>query len=383
MVTQDNSIWSEKYRPQDLGSFVGNSHIKSRIADYVKNNDPPHLLFYGQPGIGKTTLARMIVNSIDCDKLEINAAKDNSIEVIRNRVVTFASVCGFSRLKVIMLDEFGYLSESAQSALRSTIEQFSADTRFILTSNSIGRIDEAIRSRTQSFKLFPPSVRDVEERAIQILTAEGIAFDKADLSQLVNSAYPDIRQTINLLQQHSMNGKLSIQKPTFNKNELETKLREILKNGWTRKTVRNIQKLFADYKISDTSAVFSILCDTIDYLAPKDLSSFLFTSGKLPYELVGLIHLFESRAESDRKLEVSISEIKSVGNRLSTQKSLDLVDDLTQIGYIKRKDKQTSKTNIYTLCCPYEFKQILNRMDVDFVREIRRRRRSKLKKKDE
>jgi hypothetical protein len=97
-----------------------------------------------------------------------------------------------------------------------------------------------------------------------------------------------------------------------------------------------------------------------------------------------MICFFESRVDPDRKLEVSISKIKSVGNGLSTQKSLDLVDDLTQIGYIKRKDKQTGKTNVYTLCSSHEFKQILKKMDVDCVREIRRRRtKKKTRKKQE
>ena len=97
----DNSLWVEKYRPSKLDEYVGNEHLKTKVADYLKSGDVPHLLFFGKAGTGKTTLAKLIVNSIDCDYIVINASDENNVDTVRNKVKGFASTVGFKNSKIV------------------------------------------------------------------------------------------------------------------------------------------------------------------------------------------------------------------------------------------------------------------------------------------
>ena len=128
----NHTLWTEKYRPTKLDDYVGNEHLKTKVAGYLENNDIPHLLLFGRAGTGKTTLAKLIVKSIDCDYMIINASDENNVEMVRTKVKNFASSMGFKKFKVIILDEFDYMSKEAQAILRNLMETFSAHCRFIL-----------------------------------------------------------------------------------------------------------------------------------------------------------------------------------------------------------------------------------------------------------
>ena len=101
----ENTLWVERYRPRSLDDYVGNDFLKEKIKQYITNSDIPHLLFWGKQGTGKTSIAKIIVNSINCDYMMINASDENQVEVIRNKIKGFASTVGFKPLKVIILDE--------------------------------------------------------------------------------------------------------------------------------------------------------------------------------------------------------------------------------------------------------------------------------------
>ena len=128
-----HSLWVEKYRPTTMDTYIGNEHLKSKVSVYLESGDLPHLLLYGRAGTGKTTLAKLLVNNIDCDYLYINASDENSVEVVRDKVKNFASTLGFQEMKVIILDECDYITPNAQAALRNLMETFSKHCRFILT----------------------------------------------------------------------------------------------------------------------------------------------------------------------------------------------------------------------------------------------------------
>ena len=121
----EHSLWVEKYRPTDLSTYIGNDHLKDKVKVYLESGDVPHLLLYGRAGTGKTTLAKIVVNNIDCDYMYINASDENNIDTVRNKMKTFASSVGFKDLKVIILDECDYLTPNAQAALRNLMETFS------------------------------------------------------------------------------------------------------------------------------------------------------------------------------------------------------------------------------------------------------------------
>ena len=142
-----NTLFVEKYRPQSIDEFVGNDFLKQKVSLYIDEQDVPHLLFYGQAGTGKTTLAKIISGNVDADVMYINASDENNIETVRTKIKSFASTVGFKRWKIIILDEADYMTPNGQAALRNLMETFSKTTRFILTCNYVEKIIEPIQSR--------------------------------------------------------------------------------------------------------------------------------------------------------------------------------------------------------------------------------------------
>ncbi len=192
-----HSLWVEKYRPTDLSTYVGNEHLKEKVKVYLESEDVPHLLLYGKAGTGKTTLAKIVVNNIDCDYMYINASDENKVDDVRNKIKTFASSVGFKSLKVIILDECDYLTPNAQAALRNLMETFSKHCRFILTCNYVERIIDPIQSRCQSYKVVPPKRVDVARHLVHILKQESVEYELDDIRLVTDASYPDIRRVIN------------------------------------------------------------------------------------------------------------------------------------------------------------------------------------------
>ena len=257
----ENSLWVEKYRPKDLSTYVGNEHLKSKVKIYLENGDIPHLLLYGKAGTGKTTLAKLIVNNIDCDYLYINASDENSVDAVRFKIRSFASTIGFKDNKVIILDESDYLTPNAQAALRNVMETFSKHCRFILTCNYVERIIDPIQSRCQSYKVVPPSKKEVAQQMVSILNQEGCTFELDDVALIVNAGYPDIRRVINSAQRQVVEGKLAIDTSSVIQNNYKLQLSEMLSNG---SKLNDIRQLIADNSVSDYSELFRLLYDEVD-----------------------------------------------------------------------------------------------------------------------
>ena len=256
-----HSLWVEKYRPKDLSTYVGNEHLKEKVKVYLESEDVPHLLLFGKAGTGKTTLAKIVVNNIDCDYMYINASDENKVDDVRNKIKTFASSVGFKSLKVIILDECDYLTPNAQAALRNLMETFSKHCRFILTCNYVERIIDPIQSRCQSYKVVPPSKKEVAQQMVNILTQENCTFELDDIALIVNAGYPDIRRVINSAQRQIIDGKLTIDTSSVIQNNYKLQLLEMLSNG---SKLNDIRKLIADNSISDYSELFRLLYDEVD-----------------------------------------------------------------------------------------------------------------------
>lgn len=197
----NNSLWVEKYRSQNLDTYVGNEGVKAFISKCITNNDIPHLLFYGKPGTGKTTLAKLITKNIKCDVMYINASDERGIDTIRDKIVDFASVSSFNPIKVVILDESDYITAQAQAALRNVMETYSAKTRFILTANYAERIIDPLKSRCQTFHIEPPTKGDVAKHLAWLLDQEEVKYELQDIASLVKTYYSDIRKIINATQQ--------------------------------------------------------------------------------------------------------------------------------------------------------------------------------------
>ena len=264
MESLKHSLWVEKYRPSSLDNYIGNDHLKSKVSVYLESGDIPHLLLFGRAGTGKTTLAKLLVNNIDCDYLYINASDENSVDVVREKVKNFASTLGFKDMKVIILDECDYITPNAQAALRNLMETFSKNCRFILTCNYVERIIDPIQSRCQSFQIIPPDRKQVAQHLTNILTNESVEYDIEDIVTIVNGGYPDIRRVINGSQRQVVNNKLVIDENTIVQNDYKLQVLDILKTQDKKNSFQNIRQLLADSKVTDFSDLFRLLFDTID-----------------------------------------------------------------------------------------------------------------------
>tara|TARA_R110002020_G_scaffold102148_2_gene240147 strand:+ start:486 stop:1409 length:924 start_codon:yes stop_codon:yes gene_type:complete len=259
-----HSLWVEKYRPTTMDTYIGNEHLKSKVSLYLESGDLPHLLLYGRAGTGKTTLAKLLVNNIDCDYLYINASDENSVEVVRDKVKNFASTLGFQDMKVIILDECDYITPNAQAALRNLMETFSKNCRFILTCNYVERIIDPIQSRCQSFQIVPPDRKQVAQHMSNILDNENVKYELDNIVTIVNGGYPDIRRVINGAQRQVVNNELVIDKSSIIQNDYKNQVLEILKTQDKKNSFKNIRQLLADSKVTDFSDLFRLLFDTVD-----------------------------------------------------------------------------------------------------------------------
>ena len=276
----ENTLWVEKYRPNTLDTYIGNEQLKDKVKHYLDSGDLPHLLLFGKAGTGKTTLAKLLVNNIDCDYLYINASDENNVETVRSKVKNFASTMGFKDYKVIILDECDYITPNAQAALRNLMETFSKHCRFILTCNFVERIIDPIQSRCQSFQVIPPNKNDVAKHLHNILTQEEVSYEREDLGVLVNSGYPDIRRVINGAQRQSIGGKLSIDKQSIVENDYKMKLLEILKTQDKKNAFKNIRQLMADSKVTDFADLFRLLYDEVDSYGKGHVADCILIVGK-------------------------------------------------------------------------------------------------------
>ena len=257
-----HGLWVERYRPQDLSTYVGNEHLKSKVERFLDDGNIPHLLLYGRAGGGKTTLAKIIVNNTECDYLYINASDERNIDLVRDKLKTFASSVGFKPMKVVILDEADYLNvNSAQPALRNLMETFSAHCRFILTCNYVEKIIDPIQSRCQTYKIVPPSKKEVAVHAKTILEKENISYDLDDLALVVTAGYPDLRKVINELQRMSIDGKLSIDKGGMLNNEFKLQFLDAVRKG---ESIGVIRKMVADSNFTDYTELFRLLYDEVD-----------------------------------------------------------------------------------------------------------------------
>ena len=271
-----NSLWVEKYRPSKLTEYVGNEHLKDKVKDYLESGEIPHLLFFGKAGTGKTTLAKLIVNSIDCDHIIINASDENNVDTVRNKVKGFASTVGFKDMKIIILDEFDYMTPNAQAILRNLMETFSRHCRFILTCNYVEKVISPIRSRTQEFQIVPPTKKDVAVQISQILGKEGVGFQPKDLVPIIDSSYPDIRKIINTCQLNSTKGELKLDTTSVIDSDLKSKVVEILKSNDDKKNKwKNIRQAVADSRTQDFTELYTFLYEKVEDYGGKNTSNII------------------------------------------------------------------------------------------------------------
>ena len=291
---KDHTLLNEKYRPKTLNEFVGNEAIKTKIQKYLDQDDIQNFIFYSNSGTGKTTLAKIIINELDCDYLFLNASDERGIETIREKVAGFASTASFKSLKVVVLDEADFLPLASQGLLRNVIETFSRSTRFILTCNFIERIMDPLQSRCQVLKITPPSKSEVAKHLSNILDNENIKSEIKDIATITNQHYPDIRKMLNTIQLSTNDNILTLDKTVLiSSNYINEILKELSKKT---PNYRNLRQILIDSGVKDFEELYRTLFDKASTYASGREGSVAIILNE---------HLYQSNFRIDKEINIS------------------------------------------------------------------------------
>jgi len=212
-VMLEEFLWVEKYRPKTIEETILPDDLKTTFQQFVDQKNIPNLILAGSAGVGKTTIARAMLEEIGADYIIINGSMNGGIDTLRNEIQHFASTVSFTfSRKYVILDEADYLTNNTQPALRNFMEEFSKNCGFILTCNFKNRIIDPLHSRCSviDFKIpksaMPKLAGQFFKRTIKILETENVTFDKAVVAEVINKHFPDWRRVLNELQRYSANG---------------------------------------------------------------------------------------------------------------------------------------------------------------------------------
>lgn len=288
MNTRENPLWVEKYRPRKIADCILSADLKTTFQQFVDNKHVPNLLLTGGAGVGKTTVAKAMLEELGCDYIVINGSMNGNIDTLRNEIMQFASSVSFTGgRKYVILDEADYLNaNSTQPALRNFMEEYSKNCGFILTCNFKNRIIEPLHSRCSvvEFKIAKSDLAKLAgqffKRVEYILNAEGVTYDKAVVAEVVKKHIPDWRRVLNELQRYAATGKIDSGILANLGDENFKKLIEHLK----ARNFQEVRKWVAENSDSDV-AVFRKIYDTAhDYLKPTSIANVVLLIADYQYK---------------------------------------------------------------------------------------------------
>jgi len=284
-------LWVETYRPKSVSEYVFRDDAqRTTVNQWIKDKSIPHLILSGHAGIGKTTLAKVLLNELEIDPLdimEINASRERGIDAMRDRITNFISMIPFGPFKVVLLDEADYLTQDAQASLRGIMEEFHETARFILTCNFPNKILPPIHSRCQSFHMEKIDKTEFTARVAQILLAEETNFDIETLDNFVSITYPDLRKCINVVQQNVIDKSLlSPQEADTGDSEWRYEMVELFKAGKISEARKLVCKTIRPEEIE---GMFRWLYDNIEMFGDdekQDSAIIIIKQGLVDHTLV-------------------------------------------------------------------------------------------------
>lgn len=287
MESKLDNLWIELYRPSSIEDLVLSEENKKIINKFISDDEIPNLLFYGNAGTGKTSLAKILVNTIDAEYLLLNCS-EVGIDTVRTTITQFSQTKSFNgKIKVVICDEIDSASSDAQRGLRNTMEENAGYCRYILTCNYVNRVIQPLQSRCQSFLLSPP-ITGIVKRVGYVLKNENIALDeenKKRLVHLVKRLYPDTRKCINEVQKYCIEGKLQLPDVNVVDNFATDIINFIIKSDilQARKyVIENESSFNADYS-SLLKAIFNTVCNSSLPITPVQKKMWLITIGEYMY----------------------------------------------------------------------------------------------------
>lgn len=287
---EDQFLWVEKYRPQKIDDCVLPQALKDTFKQYITQGELPSFLFSGTAGVGKTTVAKALCNEIGAEYILVNGSDEGrSIDVLRTTIKGFASTVSLTDAKkVVIVDEADYMNaQSVQPALRSFIEEFSGNCRFIFTCNFKNRIIEPLHSRCAviEFKIDSKDKQEIAatffKRAVQILKQEDVEFDPKVVAELITKHFPDYRRILNELQRYSVSGKIDSGILLNMSEESFKDLVKLLKD----KNFTEVRKWVAKQTDADTTSLFRELYDTASAnMDPNSIPQLVLTLADYQYK---------------------------------------------------------------------------------------------------
>lgn len=305
-TNKKHKLWVEAYRPQSIDEYIfHDNQQKSSIVRMINDKSIPHLLFAGQAGSGKTTLAQILIREMHVDPtdvLTINASDERGIDTFRDQIKSFATSMAIGTFKIIHLEEADMLTPQAQAALKRFMEEMSEYVRFILTCNNVNKIVVPIRSRCQEFTFRATDYNDVAEYLITILANEHVEFDLDLLDKYLVYGYPDIRKTINMLQQNTIDNKLQAPNIGGETGDYKFKLVDLIESD---KWVEARKLICANVTTEEWESVYRFLYENISR-SPR------FSNADKWEEAIVIIaeHLYKNSITADPEINMAACFIK-------------------------------------------------------------------------
>lgn len=303
-------LWVEKYRPNTLDGYVfRDQYQREEIESWIKEGSIPHLIFSGGAGVGKTTLAKILIHALKLDEydvLELNASATNSVDAVREKITNFVSTMPFGTFKVVLLDEADYLSPNAQAALRNLMESFHESARFILTCNYPHKIIPALHSRCQGFHIEKTDVTEFTARVATVLVTEEVEFDLDTLDSYVKATYPDLRKCLNLLQANSTSGHLRTAAESSG-SSMDWKLDAV--NLFKKRKIKEARQLLCSQATAEEmDSVFRWLYDNLELWGStneaQDEAIIIIRKGLVNHSMC---------ADAEINLSATITELSQIG----------------------------------------------------------------------